>query len=267
MPRSAAPLTGLALAALLALSACSSGTEDEPAGDTTAEATASASATATSTATSTAEAGDTTAETTAASDAGAGSYSSEELTTILGTVELPDGSALQVLPTEQLDQSMELAREFLDSVEIMPEECGVFVANTLEAPEGAGYATGVAMSDGDAVQTVVSLASSTDTAFAEDRIEASDDALDACSTFSVETQGLTVDQEVERLEAETEADRTFGTLTHQSSADAGEQETMTVVGLRGDLAVTALRTAQGSVPEGSQEELQELIDATLAAAR
>ncbi|WP_298254456.1 hypothetical protein [uncultured Arthrobacter sp.] len=260
MPRSAAPLTGLALAALLALSACSSGTEDEPTGDTTAEATASASATAASTA----EAGDTTAETTAAP--GAGSYSSEELTTILGTVELPDGSALQVLPTEQLDQSMELAREFLDSVEIMPEECGVFVANTLEAPEGAGYATGVAMSDGDAVQTVVSLASSTDTAFAEDRIEASDDALGACSTFSVETQGLTVDQEVERLEAETEADRTFGTLTHQSSADAGEQETMTVVGLRGDLAVTALRTAQGSVPEGSQEELQELIDATLAAA-
>lgn len=267
MPRSAAPLTGLALAALLALSACSSGTEDEPAGDMTAEATtAEATASAGATAASTAEAGSG-AKTTAAPDAGAGSYSSEELTTILNTVELADGSALQVLPTEQLDQSMELAREFLDSVEIMPEECGVFVANTLEAPEGAGYATGVAMSDGDAVQTVVSLASSTDTAFAEDRIKASDDALDACSTFSVETQGLTVDQEVERLEAETEADRTFGTLTHQSSADAGEQETMTVVGLRGDLAVTALRTAQGSVPEGSQEELQELIDATLAAAR
>ncbi|TYD00404.1 hypothetical protein FQ377_02850 [Arthrobacter echini] len=264
MPRSAAPLTGLALAALLALSACSSSTEDEPAGDTTAEATASASATAASTAEASVGAG---VETTATPGAGAGSYSSEELTTILGMVELPDGSALQVLPTEQLDQSMELAREFLDSVEIMPEECGVFVSNTLETPEGAGYATGVAMSDGDAVQTVVSLASSTDTAFAEDRIEASDDALDACSTFSVETQGLTVDQEVERLEATTDADRTFGTLTHQSSADAGEQETMTVVGLRGDLAVTALRTAQGSVPEGSQEELQELIDATLEAAR
>ncbi|THJ68578.1 hypothetical protein E8P82_01310 [Arthrobacter echini] len=271
MPRST-PLVGLALAVLLALSACSSSgddtsTEPAPAGASTAPAADAANSEPAADATSASPATDTASATAAPTQGdGAGTYSSAELTAILETVQLPEGSAVQVLPTDELEQSMGLAREFLSSVEITPEECNVFVENSLESPEGAGYAAGVVDADGDAIQTIISVASSSDKAFTEDRIQASSDALDACSSFSIEAQGITIDQEVQRLETTTEADRSFGTLTSQS-VEGAQQQTMTVLGVSGDLAVTAVRTGLGSVPEGSQGELEDLIDATLAAAR
>ena len=71
---------------------------------------------------------------------------------------------------------------------------------------------------------------------------------------------------METVDAVTAAETTIGTVTVQSSSDGARQQTMSVVGIRGDLAVTAVRTAQDTLPEGTQDELQDLIDETLAAA-
>lgn len=225
MPR---PLTvaGLALAALLALTACSTPAEEAHASQT---------------------------------------YSSEELSGFLGEVTDADGEGLRVIPTADLAEGMAQSKAFLEGVTITPEECSVYVSNSFDVPEDAGYATGVSGAEGDAVQTLVSVASSDDTAFTEERFSAITEALDACATFTLTTQGFEVTQTVESLEAGTDAQETYGTVTRQTSVNGGEQQTMTVIGSSGYLSVTAVRTATGEVPEGTQGQLEELVDSTLAA--
>lgn len=281
MPRFA-PLVGVSLAALLALTACSS---SEPSSSESAASSTPPSSSSPPSASSSASASSSSASASASSadDAGAGQptesassgeasteaapgiYSSEDLATALGSVTQADGEPLQVIPTEQLEQSMDQARRFLAGVTITPEECEVFASNSLEAPQGAGVATGVASSSEDAVQTILSVASSSDIGFTEGRLESSATALDACSSFTVEAQGVAINQTVQTVDAATNAEETFGSLTLQSSSDGARQETMTIVGIRGDLAVTAVRTAQNTLPEGTQDELQHLVDKTLAA--
>jgi hypothetical protein len=78
---------------------------------------------------------------------------------------------------------------------------------------------------------------------------------------------VAIEQTVEAVDATTAAETTFGTVTVQSSSDGAEQQTMSLVGTRGGLAVTAVRTAQDVLPEGTQGELQALVDQTLAAAK
>lgn len=260
MPR-LAPLVGLSLATLLALTACSSPSEDSP--EASSEAASSSEASPGPSAAPPSDGQPPTAPGDAGSG-GAGTYSSEELAAILGEVTQADGQALQVIPAAQLDQGMDRAREFLESVVITPAECSVFVSNSLEAPDGAGFAAGVSGSNGDAVQTVLSVSSSSDTAFTQHRLDAAAAAMDACASFSVEAQGVVLEQTVQTVDAATDADETFGNLTLQSSADGARQETMTIIGTRGDLAVTAVRTARDTLPAGTQDELQDLVDETLA---
>ncbi|WDF33118.1 hypothetical protein PTW37_14895 [Arthrobacter agilis] len=248
MPRST-PFTGLALATLLVLTGCSSAEPGEESTPAAVEPTAAASAS------------------TGAEPDETGSYSSDELATIVGGITEADGSPLQLIPTEQIRQSMDQARQFLDAVTVSPAECSVFVSNSLDAPEGAGIATGVSSSDGDAIQTIVSAASSPDIGSSSDGGSASAEALGACSSFTVEAQGVAIEQTVEPLEAATGADTTVGTTTVQTSADGGRQQTMTIVGTRGDLAVTAVRTAKDALADDTQDELEDLIDAALDAAR
>lgn len=253
MPRTSS-LAGLSFAALVALAGCSSPVsevKEASAPATSAEATEEASVPATSA--------------TPSAEAETGTYSSAELADILGGISEADGVALQVIPGEQFEQSMDQARQFLESVAATPEQCKIFVANSLEVPEGAGHATGVSSTNGDAVQTIVSASSSADPAYTQQRIDASDAALSSCSSFSLDARGEVIEQTVEAVDAVTEAETTYGSLTTQSTSDGSKQETMTVIGARGDLAVTAIRTAQ-ALPEGTQEDLQDLIDETLAAA-
>lgn len=263
MPR-LAPLVGLSLTVLLTLTACSSSPGDSP--DAAPEAT-SASEVSPGVQGASPSAAQQSRTPGAATSGGAGTYSGEELAAILGEVAQADGQALQVIPAAQLEQGMDRARGFLESVVITPGECSVFVSNSLEAPDGAGFAAGVSPSEGDAVQTVVSMSSSPDTAFTQDRLDAAATALDACASFRVETQGVGLDQTVQAVDAATDADGTFGNLTLQSSAEGARQETMTIIGTRGDLAVTAVRTARDALPDGTQDELQDLIDEALATTR
>jgi hypothetical protein len=253
MPR-CAPLMGLALAALLTVTACSSSPDTE-------EASAPSEAPASSEAPAPSEAPAGSAPDTPET----GTYSSEALATALEGITQADGSTLQMIPTAQVRQSMDQARQFLDAVTVAPEECTVFVSNSLDAPEGAGIATGVSSSNGDAIQTIVSAASSSETGFSEEQAAASEEALQACSSFTVQAQGLEIEQTVETVDAVTAADGTVGTTTVQSSSDGGKQQTITITGTRGDLAVTAVRTARNALPEGTQGELEDLIDAVLAA--
>lgn len=263
MPRFA-PLTGLSLAALIALTACSSSTD---AGEAPASTPASASSAEPSPEAPTDATDGASGEASPDAAAETGTYTSEDLSAILGSVAQADGTPLQMIPTAQIQQSMDQARQFLDGVTVSPEECAVFVSNSLEAPPGAGVATGVSSADGDAVQTIVSAASAAEIASSgEEESDRTAEALESCSSISIEASGVSIEQTVEALAATTDADRTAGTLAVQTAADGAEQQTMTIVGTRGDLAVTAVRTAQDALPEGTQEELQGLIDSTLAAA-
>lgn len=253
MPRTS--LAGPCLAVLLALTACSPSAPDQgapaDAGGTTSPAT-----------------GPSGTPGPAPSDrTDAGTFSPADLAGILGTLSEADGAPLQVIPADRIDQSMAEARRFLESVTITPEECAVFVSNSLEAPEGAAYSTAVSTVNGDAVQTVVTASSSADAAQAASRTEAAAAALGSCSSFSLEAQGVAIEQTVEAVDATTAAETTFGTVTVQSSSDGAKQQTMSLVGTRGGLAVTAVRTAQDALPAGTQAELQALVDQTFAAAK
>ncbi len=264
MPRTT--LAGLCLAVLLALTACSASEPDQGTGPDAGGTTSPASG-GTDGGTTSPASGATDGATSPADGPDGGTHSSADLAAILGTLSEAGGAPLQVIPADQIDQSMAQARQFLESVTITPEACAVFVSNSLEAPEGAAYSTAVSTVNGDAVQTIVSASSSADAAQAASRTDAAAAALESCASFSLEAQGVAIEQTVEAVEAETAAEETFGTVTVQSSSDGAKQQTMSVVGTRGDLAVTAVRTARNVLPEGTQDELEALVDQTLATAK
>lgn len=228
-----APALGLMTATMVALAGCTAGgvISSPPASGT---ATASASATPSKV------------------------FSEDELRALISGLKDADGSELRLYSKEQVDQGGNIADLLLGTATVTPANCkDIATAGLMDVVESGAVA--VAISDSSEPRTL-SAQSGDEGPDAVEVLTGISGMMSQCATFSVEALGQRYDVSSEELQADTDAQKTFATLS--TRAGQPQQELMQVSGAEGRLLVVATKGG-ADLGEPDREELEELINAVL----
>jgi hypothetical protein len=231
-------------AGLLALTGCGAGS-----GTSTATASAVESPAAT--------------QTTTPTPTPAKTFSDADLSSLLSTLKDAQGKQLTVVPAAQIDQGIAKAKELLKTATVTPEACKVLVDSNANVPDGSTYAGGTSISTADKTAIVVTVFALKDAKTMTDQLNASQAAAAPCKTFTLEAGGQKITTETTPVAAEADGDVSFAALTKQQLATGQSQTALTVTGIKGNLAATAVKTGP-AVTEKESAELTQLVNTILA---
>lgn len=185
-------------------------------------------------------------------------YSEDELRELISGMEDEDGNELKLYSKEQVDQGGNIANLLLSTATVDPEDCkDIATAGLLDTVESGEIA--VALSEGDQPRTVSAQSGSE----GPDAVEVLDEIsgkMDQCATFSVTALGQTYEVTSEELAADTDAEKTFGTLSTRSGEN--QQKLMQVSAAEGRLLVVATKSG-ANLGDPDQKELEDLINEVL----
>lgn len=205
-------------------------------------------------------------EPTASESAEAGpGYSNEDLTALVSSLTDASDQPLTVMPAEQLDQAIILARTLIESATITPETCSALATENLQAPEGSTYAAGVSQAADEMTQTTITVLAVEDPTVMSDQLNQSQNAIGECSSYEVEFEGEVISSDMQPLEVTTDGETSFGAVATQTLPTGDSQTLMTVSAVKGNLALSAVKIGAEVAPE-AQAELEKLINDALAAA-
>ncbi|WP_411374498.1 hypothetical protein ACLH0K_15845 [Arthrobacter sp. MPF02] len=229
------PALGLMTAAMLALAGCTGG------GGGAASPTATATATASATETAQEKA-----------------YTEDELRNLISGKTDADGNELNLYSKEQVDQGGNIANLLLSTASVDPEDCkDIATAGLLDTVEEGEIA--VAISEGNQPRTL-SAQSSAEGENAEQVLTEIKGKMSQCSTFTVDALGQSYEVSSEELQAETDAEETFATLSTRSGEN--QQKLMQVSAAEGRLLVVATKSG-ADLGDTDQKELEDLINEVL----
>jgi hypothetical protein len=159
---------------------------------------------------------------------------------------------------EQVDQGGNIANLLLSTATVDPEDCkDIATAGLLDTVESGEIA--VALSEGDQPRTV-SAQSGSEGPEAVEVLDEISGKMDQCATFSVTALGQTYEVTSEELQADTDAEKTFGTLSTRSGEN--QQKLMQVSAAEGRLLVVATKSG-ANLGDPDQKELEDLINEVL----
>lgn len=229
---------GVMTAAMLALASCSGGGGGTASPSGTATASASASKT-----------------------AEAKVYSEDELRNLISGMKDGDGNELKLYSKEQVDQGGNIANLLMSTATIDPKDCkDIATAGLLDKVETGDVA--VALSQGNQPRTLSAQSGGS----GPDAVKTLDDIsgkMGQCAKFSVSALGQKYDVTSEELQADTDADKTFATVSTRSGDN--QQKLMQVSAAQGRLLVVATKSGT-DLGEQDQKELEDLINDVLAKA-
>ncbi|HEU4668571.1 MAG TPA: hypothetical protein VFS79_13015 [Arthrobacter sp.] len=227
------PALGVLTAAMIALAGCTGG----------GGGTASPSASQTSSASATAE---------------AKVYSEDELRELISGVTDDDGNELKLYSKEQVDQGGNIANLLLSTATVDPADCkDIATAGLLDKVESGDVA--VALSEGDQPRSL-SAQSGSEGPDAVEVLTGISGKMDQCAKFSVEALGQKYEVTSEELQAETDAEKTFATLSTRSGEN--QEKLMQVSAAQGRLLVVATKSG-ANLGDPDQKELEDLINEVL----
>jgi len=230
--------------ALLSLTGCGTGS-GTGAGTTTAEATPSAAQPSSSTPTP------------------GKTFSNADLSGLLATLRDDQGQPLTVVPAAQIDQGILRAKEVLKTAVVSPETCKPLVDSNANVPDGSTYAGGTSISAADKTTIAVTVIALKDAKTMTQQLAASQAAAAPCKSFTIEVGGQKITTETTPVDAKSDGDASFAALTTQHLATGQAQTALTVTGVKGNLAVTAVK-AGPAVTQTASAELIKLINTVLA---
>ena len=185
-------------------------------------------------------------------------YSEDELRELISGMTDDDGNELMLYSKEQVDQGGNIANLLLSTATIDPEDCkDIATAGLLDTVESGEIA--VALSEGDQPRTLSAQSGSE----GPDAVEVLDEIsgkMDQCANFSVQALGQTYEVTSEEVQADTDAEKTFATLSSRSGEN--QQKLMQVSAAEGRLLVVATKSG-AELGDADQEELEELINEVL----
>ncbi|UUL77104.1 hypothetical protein NG819_05780 [Pseudarthrobacter sp. Fe7] len=228
---------GVVAAAMLALAGCSGGGGGtaSPSGTATTSATASASQT-----------------------ADAKVYSEDQLRDLISGMKDADGNELKLYSKEQVSQGGNIANLLMSTATIDPKDCkDIATAGLLDKVESGDVA--VALSEGNQPRTLSAQSGSG----GPDAVKTLNDIsgkMDQCAKFSVSALGQKYDVSSEKLQAKTNADKTFATVSTRSGDN--QQKLMQVSAAQGRLLVVATKSGT-DLGDKDQKELEGLINDVL----
>ncbi len=228
-----APALGLMTAAMLALAGCTGG----------------GGGTATPTATSTPSATETEDDKV---------YTEDELRTLISGKTDADGNELKLYSKEQVDQGGNIANLLLSTATVDPEDCkDIATAGLLDTVENGEVA--VAISEGNSPRTL-SAQSGSEGPDAEQVLTDIKGKMSQCATFTVQALGQSYEVSSEELQANTEAEETFATLSTRSGEN--QQKLMQVSAAEDRLLVVATKSG-ADLGDADKKELEDLINEVL----
>lgn len=228
---------GVVTAAMLALAGCSGGDGGPagPSGRVTTSASASASQT-----------------------ANAKVYSEDELRNLISGMKDADGNELKLYSKEQVDQGGNIANLLMSAATIDPKDCkDIATAGLLDKVESGDVA--VALSEGNQPRTLSAQSGSQ----GPDAVKTLSDIsgkMGQCAKFSVSALGQKYDVSSQELKADTDAEKTFATVSTRSGDN--QQKLMQVSAAKGRLLVVATKSGT-DLGDKDQKELEGLINDVL----
>ncbi|MDP9886976.1 hypothetical protein [Pseudarthrobacter enclensis] len=226
---------GVVAAAMLALAGCSGGGGGTASPSGTATASASASAT-----------------------AEAKVYSEDELRNLISGMKDDDGNELKLYSKDQVAQGGNIANLLMSTATIDPKDCkDIATAGLLDKVENGNVA--VALSEGNQPRTL-SAQSGSDGPDAVKTLNDISGKMDQCAKFSVSALGQKYDVSSQELQAKTDADKTFATVSTRSGDN--QQKLMQVSAAQGRLLVVATKSGK-DLGDKDQKELEGLINDVL----
>ncbi|SFU15409.1 hypothetical protein [Arthrobacter sp. ov118] len=236
------------LVALLALTGCGAGTSPGAStGTATGTATPAIAPAAAPTATPTP----------------AKSFSNADLTGLLSTLKDAHGKPLTVVPAAQIDQGIIKAKQLLKTAVFTPAACKALADSNAQIPDGSTYAAGTSISATDKTTTVVTVIALKDAQTMTKQLNTSQAAAAQCKTFTLEAGGQKITTETTPVDSATDGDVSFAALTKQRLATGQAQTALTVTGIKGNLAATAVK-AGPAVTQQASAELTQLVNTILA---
>jgi hypothetical protein len=229
------PALGVLAAAMIALAGCTGG----GGGAATPTATQTASASASKT-------------------AEAKVYTEDELRELISGMKDGDGNELKLYSKEQVDQGGNIANLLLSTATVDPSDCkDIATAGLLDKVESGDIA--VALSEGDQPRTL-SAQSGSEGKDAVEVLDGISGKMDQCAKFSVTALGQKYEVNSEELQADTDAEKTFATLSTRSGEN--QQKLMQVSAAEGRLQVVATKSG-ANLGDPDQKELEDLINDVL----
>jgi hypothetical protein len=199
-----------------------------------------------------------TASASASQTAEAKVYTEDELRELISGLKDDDGGELKLYSKEQVDQGGNIANLLLSTATVDPADCkDIATAGLLDKVESGDIA--VALSEGDRPRTV-SAQSGSEGPGAVEVLDGISGKMGQCSTFSVTALGQTYEVTSEELQADTDAEKTFGTVSTRSGEN--QQKLMQVSAAEGKLLVVATKSG-ANLGDPDQKELEDLINEVL----
>ena len=230
---------GVVAAAMLALAGCSGGGSGTASPSGTASTSASASASASKT-------------------ADAKVYSEDQLRDLISGMKDADGNELKLYSKDQVAQGGNIANLLMSTATIDPKDCkDIATAGLLDKVENGDVA--VALSEGNQPRTL-SAQSGGDGPDAVKTLTDISDKMDQCAKFSVSALGQKYDVSSEELQADTDAEKTFATVSTRSGDN--QQKLMQVSAAQGRLLVVATKSGS-DLGDKDQKELEGLVNDVL----
>lgn len=185
-------------------------------------------------------------------------YSEDELRELISGMSDDDGNELKLYSKEQVDQGGNIASLLLSAATVDPADCkDIATAGLLDKVEGGDVA--VALSEGDQPRSLSAQSGSE----GPDAVKVLTDIsgkMDQCAKFSVEALGQKYEVASEEVNAETDAEKTFATLSTRSGEN--QQKLMQVSAAQGRLLVVATKSG-ANLGDPDQKELEDLINEVL----
>jgi hypothetical protein len=185
-------------------------------------------------------------------------YSESELRNLVSGLKDSDGNELKLYSQDQVNQGKDLGKLLLSTATVDPSDCkSIATAGLVNSVENGSVA--VAISDSQQPRTV-SAQSGSQGPDAEQILKDIESKMGKCSTFTVEAVGQKVTVSSKQLQAKTEADETFGTVSTRGGNSS--DMLMQVSGGKDRLLVVATKSG-GNLGDSDQKELEDLVNKVL----
>lgn len=188
-------------------------------------------------------------------------YTEDELRELVSGMTDGDGNELKLYSKDQVDQGSRIAEILMNSATVNPEECkSIATAGLLDTVENGDVA--VAISESQEPRTL-SAQSGREGPDAVGLIEDVRGKLGQCDRFTVQVAGQTHDVTTEELQARTDGEETFATVS--TRGEGTDDMLMQVSAAQGRLLVVATKNG-ADLGDSDRNELEELVDRVLAKA-
>lgn len=185
-------------------------------------------------------------------------YNEDELRDLISGMKDGDGNELKLYSKDQVDQGSNIANLLLSTATVDPADCkDIATAGLMDKVEKGDIA--VALSEGEQPRSL-SAQSGSEGPDADKVLQDISAKMDNCSKFTVKALGGTYDVTSEKLQAETNASETFGTISTRSGEN--QQKLMQVSAAEGRLLVVATKSG-ATLGDPDQKELEDLINQVL----